>query len=570
MSTTVITLVVWLVLLFLSINEGIQKTWLSQMTSLNAPLQITPTDAYYNSYYYTIDAHAEASDFTNKTLGQKLISNQTDPYNPEEDAEIPPYIHRPGHVRDLVKDLHNALHKIPQKLTLSEYEIGAALVKIRIQKPTSSDPYMLRKNATVLSQASYLKSFDPSDVGKEKLYTEITPQDIEHLIASYTDRDEFEVLKKRLFPFIRSLTFETGHSTLTIDSLSYENASALSDVVLRGTGHAKGATREVTLPWKNLLLTEVTMELAFDALPTQEPLVPYTVNGKRILPQFENYTPLLLPKSYIKNGARIGNTGEIHYSAMSATAPQDQVEKTMVVGFYDPGIMNVGMRFAILPQDVVHNINATATALPIDQTLLNGYHLYIPDINHTKAVKNEIITALKTAHLEQFFDVKAFYEYDFAKELIGQFQSDQLLFTLVACVILLVACSNIITLLLLLVNDKKKEIGIMRAMGAKTSSIARIFGIAGGITGLISGCVGTGLAYLTLTNLNEVVAFLSNIQGQPLFAESFYGSTLPSEMSHTALFFALIVTPLFSIVAGLIPAVKACTMNTSAILRGDG
>ena len=570
MSTAVITLVVWLVLLFLSINEGIQKTWLRQMTSLNAPIQITPTDAYYNSYYYTIDAHAEASDYSNKTLGQKLASLETDPYNPEEDAEIPPYIHRPSHVRDLVKELHGSLKKIGTKNHLSEYEIGAALLKMKVQKESQNDPYSLRGSSTVLSQAIYLKSHDASEVGKAGLYLPLSTHDVEHMIASFSYRGDFELLKRRFFPFIEKLTFDTGHSIIEANKVLFADAEKLSDVVVEGFGTAGAEKREVSTPWAGMKLVDVKLKTSFERKPSVEPVFAYTVGKARILPSFDDAEPVLLPKSYIRNGSFVGDRGEIVYSAMSATSPQEQSKPLHVVGFYDPGIMNVGMRFAILPQEVVHSINSTTVALPIDQSLLNGYQLFIPDLAKTKETKKEIIAQLKNNHLDQFFEVKAFYEYDFAKELLGQFQSDQLLFTLVASIILLVACSNIITLLLLMVNDKKKEIGIMRSMGAKTSSIALIFGFAGGITGMLSGLLGTGLAYVTLTNLNEIVSFLSAVQGQPLFAESFYGTNLPSDMSSTALVFALIVTPLFSIIAGLIPAVKACRMNTSSILRGEG
>ena len=43
MSVGVIALVVWLVLIFLSVTEGIEKNWLEKLTSLNAPLRINPT-----------------------------------------------------------------------------------------------------------------------------------------------------------------------------------------------------------------------------------------------------------------------------------------------------------------------------------------------------------------------------------------------------------------------------------------------------------------------------------------------------------------------------------------------
>ena len=80
-------------------------------------------------------------------------------------------------------------------------------------------------------------------------------------------------------------------------------------------------------------------------------------------------------------------------------------------------------------------------------------------------MKEEILQALKRDGLDNYWKVTTFREYDFAKDLIQQFQSDKYLFALVGMIILIVACCNIISMLVLLVNDKKREIGILQAMG---------------------------------------------------------------------------------------------------------
>ena len=61
--------------------------------------------------------------------------------------------------------------------------------------------------------------------------------------------------------------------------------------------------------------------------------------------------------------------------------------------------------------------------------------------------------------IEKYWKVETYQEYEFAKDLMQQFQSDKYLFTMIGILILLVACTNIISLLVLLVSDKKKEIG---------------------------------------------------------------------------------------------------------------
>ena len=62
-SVLVIALVVWLILVFFSVTDGLEKRWVDKLTSLTAPARITPTAAYYDSYYYRSDSISAASDY---------------------------------------------------------------------------------------------------------------------------------------------------------------------------------------------------------------------------------------------------------------------------------------------------------------------------------------------------------------------------------------------------------------------------------------------------------------------------------------------------------------------------
>jgi lipoprotein-releasing system permease protein len=136
-------------------------------------------------------------------------------------------------------------------------------------------------------------------------------------------------------------------------------------------------------------------------------------------------------------------------------------------------------------------------------------------------------------------------------------------------IILIVACCNIISLLVLLVNDKKREIGILQAMGASHMSIAAIFGSCGMIMGILSSIIGIAAAVLTLHHIDAVVQLLSFIQGHDAFHAAFFGKSLPDHLSRNALTFILVTTPLLSFLAGLVPAIKACRLRPSVILRSE-
>lgn len=446
MSVLVISLVVWLVVVFLSVTTGIEKNWLRKLTTLHAPIRISPTEHYYKSYYYLIDNFAAASQYTLKTIGEKAESLETDPYSQEKDAEIPAFIPKPEGI-DPVKLAQRELSTL--NLPFQDYEIGGALLKIN------------RGGGTVVSQMSYL--------------------------LSYPDKN----------PHFESLLLE----------------------------------REIKK------------------------------NGAEI--------SVYLPKNYKDSGIQIGDSGTLSYATASALSSQEQRIAIRVSGFYDPGLASAGNKCIIVPKEVTRTIHAATQTFSPDGTPTNGIFVWFDDLKAAPKIKHEIEKRFSDAGLSKYWKVDTYQDFEFSKDLMLQFQSDRTLFLLIAAIILLVACSNIISLLVLLVNDKRKEIAILQSMGASFKSIAAIFGLCGAIMGLSSCILGGALAVFTLKNLNVLVNFLSAIQGHQAFNPAFFGNSLPNQLSGEALTFVLIVTPILSLVAGLIPAIKASRIRPSSVLRSE-
>ena len=278
---------------------------------------------------------------------------------------------------------------------------------------------------------------------------------------------------------------------------------------------------------------------------------------------------LLLPSNFRENHVLLGDKGFLSYGAPSVSSVQEQRNQIRVAGFYDPGIMSVGARFILAESDIVHHINQVSQNVVLDSLLSNGIQVWFKDLKQANAVAHDIEKAFKDNEIDSYWKITPFYEYDFAKDLMSQFKSDRYLFIIIGVIILFVACCNIISLLLLLVNDKKHEIGILLSLGAKKRSIASIFGICGGFMGLLSCIIGCIAAYFTLRNMDVLVGFLNLLEGQQAFNSAFYGDTLPNELSRYALIFILVATPILSFIAGLIPAIKACRLRPSAILRSE-
>lgn len=445
MSVLVISLVVWLVLVFLSVTTGMERNWIEKLTALHAPIRISPTENYYKSYYYQIDSLSAASHYTLKTIGEKAESSSLDPYSTELDAEIPSYWPE----REQVDPVKTAYAELTQMgVIYQDYEISGALLRLN------------REGGGIISQMSYLLS---------------TPE------------------KNPRF------------SSLVVESQSLSGSA----------------------------------------------------------------NPVLLPKNYKESGVKIGDVGSLSYVAPTALSSQEHRIPIRVSGFYDPGIVSVGNKCIIVPAEITRTIHATNQTFSPDGSPTNGIFVWFADLNQAEAIKETIKERFERAGIAPYWKIDTYRDFEFSKDLILQFQSDKTLFLLIAAIILLVACSNIISLLVLLVNDKKKEIAILQSMGASFSSIASIFGLCGISMGVLSCMIGSGLAIFTLKHLSYLVAFLSALQGHDAFNPAFFGQTLPNRLSTEALVFVLIATPILSLAAGLIPAIKASRIRPSSVLRSE-
>jgi lipoprotein-releasing system permease protein len=334
---------------------------------------------------------------------------------------------------------------------------------------------------------------------------------------------------------------------VTIDKQSIPQATRLQDLKFLAKSSLQGHTIQGSLPWKHLQIEK------FSNLASTFP-------GKH---------GILLPKGFQDNGALVGDQGFLSYQASTSSSMQEQRLPIFIAGFYDPGIISVGNKCLLVPKEITRAINAANLSTSFDKISLGGFQVWMDPPKQASHIKLELIEILKKKQLLPYWNVTSYQDYDFAKDLLQQFQSDKMLLSLIGIIILIVACCNILSFLILLVSDKKQEIAILQAMGASTKSIASIFGICGMVIGLLGCAIGVGAALITLHHIDSLSSFLSAMQGHDAFSPAFYGNSLPSTLSPDAVLFIFIATPVLSLLSGLIPAIKASRLSPSMILRSE-
>jgi lipoprotein-releasing system permease protein len=651
MSIAVISLVVWLVLIFLSVTEGIERNWQKKLTTLNAPLRLTPTDAYFSSYYYRIDGVSQASDYTLKTIAQKAAAKETDPYRCEEDEALPLHFPAPDY-KDPVKQAYAILDRMQKShsgFLFQDFELSGALMRLQMVRPGH---FPGDGTQSYLTQASYLASFPDKCPYLRELILPPTEQEIEHLfylsscatehcredaphVAQKIAPDESRSRLSELLSHVQIKELRSSHSlwhmpssllpeaTPVAASLRFngDQLSAIEIPTLKGNGKTGKLWKEhdklffqqenqpaLIIPFPIPLLVEgpihfkvdrmsqvgsALRDLLFDVkaeiqgIPVQGTIPFQDVHISKATPLYNSSktpwiqpngslqvnergeTGVLLAKNFQESGVMMGDPGYLSYSSATASGLQEHRLPIFVSGFYDPGVLSIGNKCILVPSFVTETINASSSSFNLDKMQSSGILVWFQDIDQADLIKKELVQALEEQGISKYWKVTTYKEYDFSKDLMQQFQSDKLLFSLVGGIILIVACCNIISLLVLLVNDKKKEIGILQAMGASRYSIALIFGACGMAMGILSSFAGIGVALLTLHNIDAIVSLLSTLQGHDAFNAVFFGNALPNALSQGALKFVLITTPLLSLLAGLVPAIKACRLCPTATLRSE-
>ena len=127
--------------------------------------------------------------------------------------------------------------------------------------------------------------------------------------------------------------------------------------------------------------------------------------------------------------------------------------------------------------------------------------------------------------------------------------------------IILVAACTVIATLIMVVLEKKKEIALLKALGAKNDAILRTFLYQGGIIGLTGTVLGVALGWLCCRFL---LAY-----SFPLDPKVYFISHLPISMHPIEFILPAVVAVIICLVATVFPAVYAAHLRPADGLRAE-
>jgi lipoprotein-releasing system permease protein len=184
---------------------------------------------------------------------------------------------------------------------------------------------------------------------------------------------------------------------------------------------------------------------------------------------------------------------------------------------------------------------------------VTGVEMKVKDIDRAREIKQLVDEKLSTG---------VYHTMDWEELNHGLFTAlriQQILMSLVLALIVVVAAFTVIATLIMVVLDKKREIAVLKAMGAKDGALLRAFLYQGGIIGLMGAVSGLILGYGACK--------LLSVYGLPLDPKVYFISKLPVQMRPETFALVGIFAVIVCLLATVWPALHAARLRPAEAFR---
>ena len=237
------------------------------------------------------------------------------------------------------------------------------------------------------------------------------------------------------------------------------------------------------------------------------------------------------------------------------------------------------MKTVVLPKDltVIGIYRATRHALspdvfvplPVGQELaglgdgVRGIALRLDDPYQAQKVLNN--TILQNLPKNGLWAARTWMEDH--QQQFGLIKTQRQLLTIALSFIMLVSAFSIMAVMFTVTIQKKREIGVMKALGATPAQLIRVFLYQGLIIGFWGGVIGLGLGDIALNNLQSILDLFAAWGFAP-FPSDFNGfDGLPVDKQPKEFIAVFLFAFIMCIVATLIPAIAASRSDAAKSLR---
>lgn len=186
---------------------------------------------------------------------------------------------------------------------------------------------------------------------------------------------------------------------------------------------------------------------------------------------------------------------------------------------------------------------------------VNGVELRLNDINNSDDFRDKLTTQLGKGY-------KVFTWYDLHENLYSVMKLERWTAFIILSLIIAVASFSIMGSLSMTVIEKRRDIGILKAMGTLNSSIIKIFMVEGVLIGIYGTIIGSIVGF-TICILQIKLKFY------PLDSMVYSIDALPVDIRFMDFIYVGLAAMLISFLASLYPALKAAKLEPIKAIRWE-
>ncbi len=249
--------------------------------------------------------------------------------------------------------------------------------------------------------------------------------------------------------------------------------------------------------------------------------------------------------------AGIGDCVQVTSPTIGFSFAHDSIRAPVAKQFRVTGIFHAG--FDQYDAKLVYTDLYQAQQFADSGDSVTGLEMSVANIDDARSIARSIDKKLKNG---------LHYTMDWEELNHGLFTAlriQQILMSAVLALIIVVAAFTVIATLIMVVLDKKKEIAVLKAMGAADSAILRSFLYQGMIIGAVGGAVGIVLAV--------IVCKLLIVYAIPLDPKVYFISHLPVDMQPLDLLLVGIFAVVVCLLATAWPAMHAARLRPAEAFR---
>jgi lipoprotein-releasing system permease protein len=152
--------------------------------------------------------------------------------------------------------------------------------------------------------------------------------------------------------------------------------------------------------------------------------------------------------------------------------------------------------------------------------------------------------------------------------LLKAIEIEKSILNILLFMIIAVAGFGILAIFSMIVSEKTRDIGILKALGASSGGVMKIFLSYGLLLGVVGALLGTTLGLSITWNINAVEAFIASLTGSKVFKpDVYYFKEIPTDVSTYAVTIVNLGAIAIATVFSILPALRAAMLHPVQALR---